>query len=283
MDLMPFQRKYLWLLIFFFFGGLSNVHGAIIYQDFEKDNGTPPSHNALAGSTAAEYGWGFNGAVVELNDDKERVHTGSYSWKITIPDGEHVHAGGAVPSQVQTYQVNFVPECHDRLTFWIWADPSAVGDNTAMVKFFDQGSYKQEGVGVWTKETARYRQWTQLTILFSQLPADFRLNRVDKIEFFNYWDGTYYYDDIEIHSAATAETDAGCLKKENYLSCLDPFSNTAPGQMQTVNPVLGLSAEETVGCRSVFTDQADGALDHLSARNQRRLESLALMEPHESH
>jgi hypothetical protein len=286
------MKKYFWVVIFLF-SWLPTVHSAVVYQDFERDNGTPSAAGASAGADG-EYGWGFNGVAVELNDEKDYVHSKKRSWKITIPAGEPVHAGSAVPAQVQTYQVNFIPECHDRLTFWIWAEPSNVGDHTTMIKFFDQGAYKQQGVGIWTTEPAKNHQWTQLTVLFSQLPADFNLHRVDKIEFFNYWDGTYYFDDIEIHSPNPDEADVECLKKEQYLSCLDlkseegstPVSGDEISSLQdgarTLNPILGATSQEASLCHSVFSTQADFVLDASQIRAQRRAEGLALMEQHES-
>ncbi|MBL8012916.1 MAG: hypothetical protein JNN05_03625 [Candidatus Omnitrophica bacterium] len=274
------MREILCLVVIYFLY-MSSAHSAIVYQNFEQNNGTPPSAHAAKGSEA-EYGWGFNGAVVELNDAKPFVYSGRYSWKITIPAGEHVHAGGAVPAQLQTYQVNFMPECHDRITFWIWADPSAAGDHTAMIKFFDQGNYKAEGVGVWTIGPARYRQWTQVTILFSQLPKDFNLHRVDKIEFFNYWDGTYYYDDIELGSSHSAESDTQCLKDHQYLSCLSPQDSLLE-KIKTSAPdfVLGLSSQESKLCRSVFSPGAQMIYDRRLAHLQTRIRGLELMDAHE--
>lgn len=283
-------RKFVWVVLFLFVW-LPTLQGAIVYQDFEPDNGTPAPYGS-AKDAGAEYGWGFNGAAVGLNDEKDPVHAGLKSWKMNIPAGEHVHAGSAVPAQIQTYMVDFVPECHDRLTFWIWADPSMAGDHTAMVKFFDQGKYKQDGIGIWTLDTARYQQWTKLSILFSQLPADFNFHRVDKIEFFNFWDGTYYYDDIEVHSSAPAGSDVECLKKEQYLSCLEPlgaqgfsgnaFARTVKDGSHPSVRILGHPPQEEALCQSVFSLQSDHVLDSALIRAQNRAEGLALMEQHES-
>jgi hypothetical protein len=164
-----------------------------------------------------------------------------------------------------------------------------------MVKFFDQGAYKQQGIGIWTTQPAKYQQWTQLTVLFSQLPADFNWRRVDKIEFFSYWDGTYYFDDIEIHSPNPDESDVECLKKEQYLSCLDlksgdgstPASESKSSlpvgdSTRSLNPILGITPQESSLCHSVFSAEADFVLAASQIRAQRRAEGLALMEQHES-
>ena len=143
------------LLNFFvclFFAFSSPCFAGIIYQDFEDNNGTP--HRDNYESLPVEYGWGFNGAVVQRSKlgGTAPVHSGSYSWSATIPEGPKIQAGSAVVSRLQTYHMNLIQQCHDRLSFWVWADPSHVGDDTIMVKFFDQGLYKERGIGIWTKE-----------------------------------------------------------------------------------------------------------------------------------
>ncbi len=186
----------------------------MMYQNFEDNNGTP--HKNHSESLPVEYGWGFNGAVVQRSSSETSVHEGSYAWVVNIPQGPKVHAGTAVISQHQSYDLNFVQSCYDRLSFWIWSDPSQSGDHTVMVKFFDQGLYKEKGVGVWTKENqrAKYRDWTRLEIYFRDLPSDFDFKHVEKIEFFNYWDGTYIYDDIQLTSALSPQEEAECLAEQ---------------------------------------------------------------------
>lgn len=166
-------------------------HG-LIYQDFELQNGSDP------------YGWAINGATV--GQSSERIHSGSRSWKFTIPAGlpSGVLGGTAVAAQIQRWHTNFEKNRHDRLSFWIWTDPSNNAPNTVAVKFFDHNKYVydpahgKDGFLVWTTRPAEVKKWTQLSVLFTQLPSDFQLNDVDKIEFYNYWYGTYYLDDINV-------------------------------------------------------------------------------------
>ncbi|OVE74194.1 hypothetical protein BVX93_00420, partial [bacterium B13(2017)] len=54
------------------------------------------------------------------------------------------------------------------------------------------------GYEVISAQKAKYNEWTQLTILFSDLPQDFDLTDLDKIEIKNEMGGVYYYDDIEV-------------------------------------------------------------------------------------
>ena len=113
--------KYIFLIFLFTLGCITDsVDAAMKYQDFEPDNGTPKKWGDGA-AAGPEYGWGFNGAVVRLSQTGEPVHGGTQAWQVTIPAGPHLTAGSGIPSQSQTYNMNFVPECHDRLAFWIWS------------------------------------------------------------------------------------------------------------------------------------------------------------------
>lgn len=217
----------------------SPAWGSLRYQDFEPANGTQSAYGSPQGSPP-EYGWGFNGAVVSLSDSGDPVHSGSCSWKVTIPAGKPVNAGSGIASQTQAYQINFVPQCHDRLSFWVWSDPAQVGDHTVMIKFFDQGLYKHQGFGVWTDGQARYREWTHLQILFSRLPADFNLSLVDKIEFFHYWDGTYFYDDIDVASALSPDKDRLCLKEHFIPDCSEIYEPCLSAMPADLNPIADI-------------------------------------------
>ncbi len=170
-----------------------------VYQNFEPNNGTPPPPGSPSG--APEYGWGLNGASTELSTTQ--VHAGVQAW--------HVHSnnsfgGTTIPAQFQTYHVNFEPDRNDRLTFWIWADPSNAADNEVRVRFFDKNIYRDtgdafSGFEVFATKKAKFRTWTQITILLTQLPNNFDWTSVDKINFVNEFPGDYYLDDIQIESA----------------------------------------------------------------------------------
>lgn len=149
-----------------------------IYQDFEPANGSD------------QYGWGFNDVIVALSS--EQAHSGSQSWKITAPS---LWGGTGIQSQTQQWHFDAASERHDRFTFWIWADPQNNESNNMAVKFFDHTNYTN-GFEIWTTKNAQIRNWTKLEILLTQLPSDFNLKDIDKIEMVNYWPGTYYIDDI---------------------------------------------------------------------------------------
>ncbi len=251
--------------IFIFFGIGQPLFAGMIYQNFEPNNGTPASYSEPIGSPP-QYGWQFNGTVVGLSQEGDPVYSGKYSWQLTVPAGEHLAGGSGIAAQVQTYNINFVPQCHDRLTFWIWSNPSKIGDHTVMVKFFDHGRYHADGIGIWTTQKAQYQEWTQLSLMFNLLPVDFDLEHVDKIEFFNYWDGTYYYDDIEVRSDFPPEKDLECLKKEVIIVC--PADTTSPSHDVTLKSILGVS-QEYASCVTTFGEHGQIAVDYLRQRNNR--------------
>lgn len=152
-----------------------------MYQDFEG---------------AGPHGWTWGSGVTVSRTD-EKPHSRTYSWKIvsTVQGG-----GTGIQSQTETWNFKAHPEHHDRLTFWVWAEPLNNEPNNVSVKFFDQGNYKTNGFEVWTAKKVKPRHWEEVTVLFTQLPDNFNLSEIDKIEFKNYWPGTYYIDDIQVAS-----------------------------------------------------------------------------------
>jgi aryl-phospho-beta-D-glucosidase BglC (GH1 family) len=166
----------------------------IVYQNFEPNNGTPPSANPA-------YCFGINSASATASTDQSFLSTQSCKITSTNPFG-----GAGFPAQTQTYHVNFDAARHDRLTFWIWANPSNNSANDVRVRFFDHDTYKDtgnpfDGVEIFSARRIPPQQWTQVTILLTQLPSDFDFSDVDKINIVNEFTGTYYIDDIHVASA----------------------------------------------------------------------------------
>lgn len=155
---------------------------ATVYQDFEVGNGSD------------EYAWPINSANIVLIGGSE-PHFGGRALRIGGPG----FAGAGIQSQTERWDFDCQPELNDRLSFWIYGAPLDNSDNTVSVRFFDQGNYHAGGFEVWTTQSFRHGQWTQLKVLFSQLPPDFNLHRVDKIEIVNYAAGVHYVDSIEVH------------------------------------------------------------------------------------
>ncbi|MBN2005554.1 MAG: cellulase family glycosylhydrolase [Anaerolineae bacterium] len=158
--------------------------GGLIYQDFE-------------GSNPVQMGWGEGCNVSLAVTPTEPVHAGQHSWKWQWDSGTgkrtFIQFRGAITP------TDLLRDHNDRLVFWIYAlagDGGANQDHTVSVTFFDPYSYTQ-GFQVWTRQRARYGQWTQLAVLFDQLPPDFDLHAVEKIAFEMYWPGTYYLDDLQ--------------------------------------------------------------------------------------
>ncbi|MFA5361951.1 MAG: cellulase family glycosylhydrolase [Candidatus Omnitrophota bacterium] len=167
--------------LFFIFLLVSTSSAGLRYQDFETQLNL--------------YGWGVNGA------DVLRVSGGGgfpvqgdrWSWQVSFSGN---WGGTGIPSQVNTWHFDLNPVKNDRFIFYIYALPQNGTDNNVGVQFFDHGNYNSAGFEVWTTQTAFYGRWTELHILYSQLPPDFNRADVDKVQFINYCPGTYYFDDI---------------------------------------------------------------------------------------
>lgn len=157
-----------------------------VYQDFEAGNGSDP------------YGWEINNAIVGLSSNPGPSPSSAQTWKVEIPAGKG-WGGTAVASQVERWDFDFQPKGNDRFSFWIWASPSGGPSQIepVEVKFFDTSSSSPKFV-VDTAELPRFEEWTQLSILLSQLPAGFLFNHVNKIELIYGKEGVYYFDDIHV-------------------------------------------------------------------------------------
>lgn len=156
--------------------------GGMSYQNFEGPG---------------EVGWAGDGSTVRLSEQGEPVHSGTHSWRI---EASVYWNYNYVRCQDGSWDVDILREDNDRLVFWIYALPGDGGsntDNTVAVKFYDTGTYNANGFEVWSTFKAHYGQWTKITILFDQLPADLDLHHINKLEFKNYWPGVYYLDDIQ--------------------------------------------------------------------------------------
>lgn len=237
-------------------------HADKVYQDFEPNNGS------------GQYGWEFNGAAVSPSLPAEPAHSGERSWKIVAPQD---WGGTGIAAQTETWDFDFEADIHDRLVFWIYALPGTPGDNNVGVKFFDLGNY-QGGYEIFTGDNARYGQWTKLTVLFSQLPADFDLQHINKIEFVNFWPGTYYLDDLSLGFDVNALVK---MEADYILSCqyLDPGHpahgaiNNIFGEFPTwIVPrenalaILGLIEAGKILNDANYLSRAQMAADYLVAR-----------------
>jgi hypothetical protein len=162
----------------------------VIYHNFEPEYGTAVNVGSVGTS------------VVSVVDRHEAVHLGRYAIKSNSP---FYWTGVNVAPQNGAASLDLKQSNNDRLTFWTYALPQrncyiygcdAGTDNTVGLVFYDNNLYQSNGFEVWTTQTARYGQWSKMKILFSQLPPDFDLTHVTKIDFKNYWPGDYYFDDI---------------------------------------------------------------------------------------
>jgi aryl-phospho-beta-D-glucosidase BglC (GH1 family) len=177
------MKNYLMMFfaVVFVFFAHNVVYAGIEYQNFEQGGD--------------QCGWAVNASIVTIAGIDEFVHSGNFSWKI---NSNNNYGGACIKSQTNEWHFNIDTAKNDRVSFWMYALPANNGDNNVSVKFFDHGLYNQNGFEVWTTKNAKYGEWTKLDILFSQLPQDFNFADVDKLQFVNYWPGTYYIDDISV-------------------------------------------------------------------------------------
>ncbi len=200
----------------------------MIYQNFEPDLGTPVNiwSRTLEG----------HASVVDRHDG---VHLGQNAAR--YESGWQWNGLG-----INTYPnvVDFKQTNNDRLTFWILAFPHVTCqiygcdtaiDNTVGVEIHDNGHYGNGGVTVWTVPKARYKQWTKLEILFSQLPMDFNLREISQIQFLNFWPGKYYLDDFHavrqdrVYQSFNQETRSGTTDNDYGWKWNDADATTLSG------------------------------------------------------
>jgi len=179
------MKKILLFALLIFFSRTASCFAGFIYQNFEPNNGS------------TVYGWPGYQTAVGFSISGEPVHSGTRSWKSIA---QYQYGGTIIEAQTQSGNVNFDPTKNDRFSFWIYAVVPFPwgGYDTVGVKFFDNNLYSSNGFTVWTTKTFFNEQWTKLHVLLSQLPSDFDLAHVNKVEFIFYEHGTYYLDDIHV-------------------------------------------------------------------------------------
>lgn len=189
------MRKFIGILVFMA-GIIISIcpqsFAGVVYQNFESGNGS--------GSNVNDYGWPTDDTkiTVGFSSPTEPTNGPGRSWKITRTGSEDPFNHGAfVASQFQKWDTNLEPQRHDRLTFWVYNFSATNTDDTVAVRFYDNELYKSSGYTVWTTKAAKRGEWTRLSILFTQLPDDFKLNRIDKLLFIFFNPGTYYLDDVQ--------------------------------------------------------------------------------------
>ena len=158
------------------------------YQDFEPNNGS------------SQYGWQMGSIMYTwagFSSGSEPVHSGTRSWKLAT-DHYTYWAQTGIGSQVNPGNTDLDVNRTDRLCIWVYPLPQWGGNHTLGIRFFDKGLYANDGFEIWTTNTAAYNSWTELHVLFSQLPDDFDLGHITRLVLTMYWPGTYYFDDISV-------------------------------------------------------------------------------------
>jgi hypothetical protein len=152
--------------------------GGFVYQNFESNSGIISVWSGSANTTIIT------------------CHSGVYGLYL---HGDTQWNGVGLRAQSGSTDIDFARQDNDRLTFWIYAAPDPTGVNPVFVRFFDNSHYTYpNGAQVKTTQKAVAGAWTKLQVLFDQLPPDFDLYHVERVEFMNEWPGTYYLDDIQV-------------------------------------------------------------------------------------
>ena len=154
----------------------------VVLQDFECGDKT---------SLSSDFGTSVN-ASCALSAGEEPVYSGRHSWKTESKEQWNI-----TEIRIKPLPLSFSAASDDRFIFRIYALPSNKAPNNVALRFYDDNLYAARGFEVWTHRTAEPEKWTTLSVLFSELPRDFKIDAVKKIQFTQYWPGTYYLDDIQ--------------------------------------------------------------------------------------
>lgn len=160
-----------------------------VFQDFEKDNGTPPGqyfwevwHTTCAFSASPSAHSGKR-AVRVWASAEEKGWPGSHGGTMGIIPA----AGGPVDLSGAT-----------TLSVWIY---DTQGNNTLELKLRD--IFGNVSDGVWSTMSAFQDQWTQVTWDLDDFEGVDK-SRVKNIELYEWNDGVYYFDGVTYEAPATS-------------------------------------------------------------------------------
>ncbi|KPK41743.1 MAG: hypothetical protein AMJ78_04655 [Omnitrophica WOR_2 bacterium SM23_29] len=152
-----------------------------VYQDFEPDNGTPGDY--------FEDIWQSSPAF-----ETTIVHSGTTSLKIATGDG-----GGTVGILAASPSGYLDLSTATSLSVWVY---DTQGSNTIQLRLRDadgDGGNGEDGNYLWSDATSVQNQWTKITFDLNRYPdaANLDLDRISKIELYEWYEGVYYFDDVE--------------------------------------------------------------------------------------
>ncbi len=171
--------------------GILPCFAGLTYQDFEPDNGS------------TTYCWALDPLRYYVRLSMPGEPAFDERSALLLSPFPHYWGKIGVESQVHNWNINFDLAVNDRFTFWIHSTPLWGGRHTVGVTFYDNGLYADNGFEVWTTKTTFTNEWTQLTVLFSQLPPDLDLKHIHHIVFSTYWptynpgEG-YFFDNLTV-------------------------------------------------------------------------------------
>lgn len=152
-----------------------------IYQNFEPNNGTPGSYfqDVYQSSPA------FETAI---------VHSGTRSLKISAA------SSGSTVGILAANSSGYI-DLSTAKSLSVWAYDTQ-GNNTVQLRLKDadgDGGSGNDGNCLWSDTSAVQNQWTKITFDLNRYPdvANLDLNRISKIELYEWNQGVYYFDDLE--------------------------------------------------------------------------------------
>lgn len=152
-----------------------------VFQDFEPNNGTSGSYFQDIYQSSPVF-------------ETANVHSGTRSLKITAGTG-----GGTVGISAADNSGYLDISTAKSVSIWVY---DTQGNNTIQLRLRDadgDGGSGGDANFLWSDDSSVQNQWTKITFDLNRYPdvANLDLTRISKLEFYEYNQGTYYFDDLE--------------------------------------------------------------------------------------
>ncbi len=154
----------------------------ISFQNFERDNGTEDEYFVET--------WNC-----EPNFETEIVHSGDRALRVvTFEDGGTLRINAADKEGYVDLSKT------KKISIWAYDTQNS---NTVEIRLKDvdgDGGSGKDGNTLWSKKGARKNKWTKIEWDLNSYPnvEDLDLNRISSIEIYEFHEGIYYFDDLEI-------------------------------------------------------------------------------------
>ena len=156
---------------------LPSAQNEVSFQNFELGNGTPGSYCYSAWRSS-------------VDTESSIVHGGARSVKMIVPafDGENIGAVIGINAASSSGYMDFQNAII--LKAWVY---DTQGSNTIELKLKDSNG--TIGPGLWSDMSSTQNQWVQISLDISTY-SGVNKSRIASIEFYEWNQGTYYFDDV---------------------------------------------------------------------------------------